>query len=68
MYAGRKRRGYQLFLSPRKHINIPKRATSLDDFQKGVYAELFSTIMTKANRQISYCQESNICSQRKNSI
>jgi hypothetical protein len=55
-------KGTKLFLSPRKHINIPKRATSPDDFQKDIYAELFSTIMTKANRPIPYCQESNICS------
>jgi hypothetical protein len=26
----------KLFLSPRKHVNIPNRATNLDDFQKYV--------------------------------
>jgi hypothetical protein len=32
-----KEEGTNLFLSPRRHINIPNRATSLDNFQKDVY-------------------------------
>jgi predicted RNA-binding protein with PUA domain len=31
-----KEEGTKKFLSPRKHINIKKRATNLEDFQKDV--------------------------------
>jgi hypothetical protein len=37
MYAGRQNREEgteKVFLSPRKHINIPKRVTNLDESQK----------------------------------
>lgn len=37
------------FLPPRKHINIPKRATNMEDFKKMFYAESFSNIITKMN-------------------
>jgi hypothetical protein len=31
-----KKEGTEVFLSPRKHINILKRATNLNDFQNNV--------------------------------
>jgi hypothetical protein len=46
---GGKEEGTKTFLSPRKHINIPKRATNLDDFQKDVLCSTIFNIMTGAN-------------------
>jgi hypothetical protein len=41
-------------MSPRTHINIPKRGTNLHDFPKNMlYAELLSNIMTKVNFLLS---------------
>jgi hypothetical protein len=41
------------FLSPRKHMHIPKRVRNLDNFKRILYTELLSNIMIKANSLLS---------------
>jgi hypothetical protein len=43
----------KVFLSTRKHINIPKRVINLDDFQKDVLHRTFLNVVAKANSLLS---------------
>jgi hypothetical protein len=47
----------KVFLPPRTHKNIPKRATNLYDFQK-LFAELVLNYITRANSLLSICNTS----------
>jgi hypothetical protein len=43
----------KVFLSPRTHINIPKKATTYTTSKNILYANLVSNIMTKAKSLLS---------------
>jgi hypothetical protein len=55
---GKGRGTEKVVLSPRKHINIPKRATDVDNFQKDVLHRTDLEYYGKGE----FCQKSNTCS------
>jgi hypothetical protein len=52
---GKEKGTEKVYLSPRKHINVSKRMTSLDDFQKDVFCRIVVKYYDK--RRIPYAKK-----------